>query len=64
MSTTTTTDETVTVDAQTENDAGAELAGIVAQTLPVPGDLPDFDQFRAICTVSQDTIERVATEDL
>jgi len=44
--------------------AGAELAGIVAQTLPVPGDLPEFNQFRVICSVSQDTIDRVATEEL
>jgi len=64
MPTTITTDETVTIDEQTENDAGAELAGIVAQTLPVPGDLPDFDQFRVICSVSQDTIERTTTEEL
>jgi len=64
MAATTQTDETVSIDAQTTNDAGAELAGIVAGTLPVPGDLPNFDEFRAICSVSQDTIERVATEEL
>lgn len=62
MSTTTTTHETVSTDASTTTD-GDSIATIVAQAVDFKT-LRDFDIYREVCIVVQDSVEIAATEDI
>ena len=59
--------KTVADDAPTDDHLetdDVQLAEIVAQTVPVGDDLPDFDVFRAICGFTHETIERTIAEEI
>ena len=62
MSDTTHGRKDVSTDAPSKDYDG--LAAIVAQTVPVGNDLPDFEEFRAICGFTHETIERTIAEEI
>jgi hypothetical protein len=45
-------------DEQIDDHTSIDLNELVAQTVPVDDDLPDFDVFRSICGATKDTLER------
>jgi hypothetical protein len=62
MSTTKTTQKTL-ADAPTDDHTTIDLNEIVAQTAPIGDELPDFDEFNAVCKVTKDTLERVIDQE-
>ncbi|MFC6765454.1 hypothetical protein [Natrinema soli] len=50
--------ETVS-DEPTDDHTSIELNEIVAQTVPTGDELPDFQEFNAVCKATKDTLEHV-----
>lgn len=62
MSIQTQTHETVS-DEPTDDHPSIDLNKIVAQTVPLGEQFPDFDEFSAVCKATTDTIKRIMAQD-
>ncbi|PGF16194.1 hypothetical protein CP556_08765 [Natrinema sp. CBA1119] len=63
MSIQTRTHETVS-DEPTDNHTSIDLNEIVAQTVPIGDEFPDFEEFNAVCKATKDTLERVIAAEV
>lgn len=61
MSTTQTTQKTL-ADEPTDDHTSIDLNEIVVQTVPIGDELPDFQEFNAVCKATKDTLERVVEQ--
>jgi len=63
MSTTKTTQKTL-ADAPTDDHTTIDLNEIVAQTVPIGDELPNFQEFNAVCKATKSTLEHVIAAEV